>query len=89
MTGRPASAAGDGGRDQPGQAGEDPRDRQQPADVGALHHVGLTLEEVKGRGVPEWISPEGELGGKVVSMPTREQINLPVQEQLIVELYSK
>ena len=31
----------------------------------------------------------GELGGKVVSLPTREQINLPVQEQLIVELYSK
>ncbi len=46
-------------------------------------------EEVKGRGIPEWISLEGELGGKVVSMPTREQINLPVQEQLIVELYSK
>ena len=45
-------------------------------------------EEVKGRGIPEWISPEGELGGKVVSMPTREQINLPVQEQLIVELVS-
>jgi ribosomal protein S4 len=32
---------------------------------------------------------EGELGAKVVSMPTRAQINLPVQEQLIVELYSK
>jgi small subunit ribosomal protein S4 len=46
-------------------------------------------EEVKGRGIPEWIQPSGELGGKVVSMPTREQINLPVQEQLIVELYSK
>lgn len=46
-------------------------------------------EEVKGRGVPEWLALEGELGGKVVSMPTREQINLPVQEQLIVELYSK
>jgi small subunit ribosomal protein S4 len=46
-------------------------------------------EEVKGRGIPEWISPEGELGTKIVSMPTREQINLPVQEQLIVELYSK
>ena len=27
--------------------------------------------------------------GRIVSMPTREQINLPVQEQLIVELYSK
>ena len=45
--------------------------------------------EVKGRGMPEWISLEGELGAKVVSMPTRAQINLPVQEQLIVELYSK
>ena len=46
-------------------------------------------EEVKGRGIPEWLSLEGEMGGKVVSMPTREQINRPVQEQLIVELYSK
>ena len=27
--------------------------------------------------------------GRVASLPTREQINLPVQEQLIVELYSK
>jgi ribosomal protein S4 len=29
------------------------------------------------------------MAGKIMSMPTREQINLPVQEQLIVELYSK
>ncbi|MBL8135989.1 MAG: 30S ribosomal protein S4 [Acidobacteria bacterium] len=50
-----------------------------------LHAVG----EVKGRGIPEWIALEGELGAKVLSMPTRAQINLPVQEQLIVELYSK
>ncbi len=50
-----------------------------------LHAVG----EVKGRGIPEWIALEGELGAKVVSVPTRAQINLPVQEQLIVELYSK
>jgi small subunit ribosomal protein S4 len=46
-------------------------------------------EEVKGRGVPEWLVLDGEMGGKVMSVPTREQINLPVQEQLIVELYSK
>ena len=47
-------------------------------------------EEVKGRGVPEWLSLDGDqLTGRVVSLPTREQINLPVQEQLIVELYSK
>jgi small subunit ribosomal protein S4 len=47
------------------------------------------IEEVKGRGVPEWLSLDAEMGGRVVSVPTREQINLPVQEQLIVELYSK
>jgi small subunit ribosomal protein S4 len=50
-----------------------------------LHAVG----EVKGRGIPDWIALEGELGAKVSSLPTRAQINLPVQEQLIVELYSK
>ena len=48
------------------------------------------LEEVKGRGVPEWLSFDtGSMSGKIASLPTREQINLPVQEQLIVELYSK
>jgi small subunit ribosomal protein S4 len=48
------------------------------------------LEEVKGRGVPDWLSYDAErTTGRIVSLPTREQINLPVQEQLIVELYSK
>jgi small subunit ribosomal protein S4 len=46
------------------------------------------MEEVKGRGIPAWLSFDGT-AGKVMSLPTREQINLPVQEQLIVELYSK
>ena len=44
------------------------------------------IEEVKGRGIPAWLSFDGA-AGKVVSLPTRDQINLPVQEQLIVELY--
>jgi small subunit ribosomal protein S4 len=48
------------------------------------------MEEVKGRGIPEWLSFDpGSLTGRIASLPTREQINLPVQEQLIVELYSK
>ena len=48
------------------------------------------MEEVKGRGIPEWLSfDSGKLAGLISSLPTREQINLPVQEQLIVELYSK
>ncbi len=49
------------------------------------------LEEVKGRGVPEWLDVRRRrvsAAGRT-SVPTREQINLPVQEQLIVELYSK
>ena len=46
------------------------------------------MEEVKGRGVPAWLTFDGA-SGKVMSLPTREQINLPVQEQLIVELCSK
>ena len=45
---------------------------------------------MKGRGVPEWLSFDaGAMSGRIASLPTREQINLPVQEQLIVELYSK
>ena len=48
------------------------------------------LEEVKGRGIPEWLTFDaGQMTGRIQSLPTREQINLPVQEQLIVELYSK
>ena len=48
------------------------------------------MEEVKGRGIPGWLSFDpNTVTGRIVSMPTREQINLPVQEQLIVELYSK
>jgi len=53
----------------------------------ALQHA---LEEVKGRGLPEWLSFDVEkMSGRINVLPTREQINLPVQEQLIVELYSK
>jgi len=53
-------------------------------------HVLHAIEEVKGRGIPEWLSflPE-QMAGRIVSLPSRAQINLPVQEQLIVELYSK
>lgn len=40
--------------------------------------------------VPEWVSVDVEkLEGKVLSEPTREQIDTPVAEHLIVELYSK
>jgi len=60
--------------------------RQTSRQGAAVVHA---LEEVKGRGVPEWLQFDGEASTTVRSVPTREQINLPVQEQLIVELYSK
>ena len=48
------------------------------------------MEEVKSRGIPEWLELDGEkLTGRLMAAPTRDQLNLPVEEQLIVELYSK
>ena len=74
-----------------------PSDSVKPGDVVGVRQrsrknpvILHALEEVKGRGVPEWLTFDGEgMSAKVGSVPTREQINLPVQEQLIVELYSK
>jgi small subunit ribosomal protein S4 len=61
--------------------------RQTSAQNPTIQHA---MEEVKGRGIPEWLLLESAgLSGRISSLPTREQINLPVQEQLIVELYSK
>lgn len=52
--------------------------------------VRARLDETKGRQCPSWIAAENEnLGGKIVGMPTREDVSIPVQEQLIVELLSK
>lgn len=40
--------------------------------------------------VPGWLEVDVEkLQGRVLSLPTREQIEAPLREQLIVELYSK
>jgi small subunit ribosomal protein S4 len=48
------------------------------------------LETLEGRSVPQWIEIEKEaFSGTVKSLPTREDITMPIQEQLIVELYSR
>ena len=48
------------------------------------------LESAMGRGVPEWLTLDAEnFTGKVQALPSREDIKLPIQEQLIVELYSR
>ena len=49
-----------------------------------------SVEHARARGIPEWLSLDAEgLKGTVASLPTREQITLPIQEQMIIELYSK
>ena len=48
------------------------------------------IEANGARPVPEWIDVDREkLTAKVIALPTREQIEAPVDEQLIVEFYSK
>ena len=48
------------------------------------------LEVTDGRLVPAWLEANHDnLSGTVKEMPTREQIDVPVNEMLIVELYSK
>ena len=49
-----------------------------------------TLEARKGQGVPAWLDLNADqLTAKVLSVPTRDSIAIPINEQLIVELYSK
>lgn len=48
------------------------------------------METVARRGVPEWLELEKEsFKGTVRALPSREDLTMPIQEQLIVELYSK
>ena len=41
-------------------------------------------------GIPSWLSIDRDkLEGKILADPTREEIDTPIEEHLIVELYSK
>jgi small subunit ribosomal protein S4 len=74
-----------------------PSYRVKAGDVVAVrersHSVGRIVEAAAfaaGRHIPDWLILEaGELKISVVSEPARELIDVPVQEQMIVELYSK
>jgi small subunit ribosomal protein S4 len=49
-----------------------------------------SLETVARRGIPGWLELDKDnFKGVVKTIPTREDITMPVQEQLVVELYSK
>ena len=48
------------------------------------------VEANSARPVPAWIEKdEANLAGKIIRLPAREDVDIPVEEHLIVELYSK
>lgn len=48
------------------------------------------MEAVARRGIPQWLElDKGQFSGTVKSLPVREDLTMPIQEQLVVELYSK
>jgi small subunit ribosomal protein S4 len=49
-----------------------------------------SLDLAGSRGIPAWLQFDREkMTGRVVALPRREDVNFPIQEQMIVELYSK
>ncbi len=69
----------------------------KPGDVVAIREirkdnpvVKANIENGSTRPVPEWLELDSEkLSGKVIRLVNREEIDLPVEEHLIVELYNK
>ncbi len=69
----------------------------KPGDVISVREIKKNNETIKAnveengaRPVPEWLERNFEtLSGKVVRLASREDVDLPVEEHLIVELYSK
>ena len=55
-----------------------------------IQSIADSMEAVVRRGIPQWLDLEKENHkGVVKALPVREDITMPIQEQLIVELYSK
>jgi small subunit ribosomal protein S4 len=55
-----------------------------------IARINEALAAVDRRGVPQWIQLDKEnFRGAIAQLPTREDVTLPIREQLIIELYSK
>lgn len=52
--------------------------------------IKMLIENISGRSVPAWIELDAENAvATIAALPTREDIDFPIEEHLIVELYSK
>lgn len=55
-----------------------------------LQRIGESIESVDRRGVPLWLElDKKKLSGTVKNYPVREELTMPMEEQLVVELYSR
>jgi len=55
-----------------------------------MARINEALAAVDRRGVPQWIALDKDnFRGAITQLPTREDVTLPIREQLIIELYSK
>lgn len=74
-----------------------PSYRLSPGDVVAVRENSRNIAAIKEnvaaaaeRGAPEWLELDPEkMQGRVLSLPSREQIDIPIQEHLVVEYYSR
>ncbi|HUQ04093.1 MAG TPA: 30S ribosomal protein S4 [Kofleriaceae bacterium] len=68
-----------------------PRDVVQVREASkTIARIGEALAAVDRRGVPQWIELDKDgMRGGIKQMPAREDVTLPIREQLIIELYSK
>ncbi len=61
--------------------------REKSREIGTINNA---LDAVVRRGIPQWLELDKDAKkGSVKALPVREEITMPIQEQLIVELYSK
>jgi small subunit ribosomal protein S4 len=55
-----------------------------------VERIKAALEALEGRSLPQWLElDKSTSSGTVKQLPIREDIVLPIEEQLIVELYSR
>ena len=55
-----------------------------------ISRIAGALDALESRSIPQWLDVDKEdFRGSVKSLPEREDITMPIQEQLIVELYSR
>jgi small subunit ribosomal protein S4 len=67
--------------------GDEVQVREKSRELTVVKH---SLDSRKGQGVPDWLELHAErLSGRILHVPTRASIGVPINEQLIVELYSK